>query len=47
MLPLLHAFEIGFVFNKYTLGEECLIRFRLTEEQYNDFEWSLLEALGF
>jgi ribonucleoside-diphosphate reductase alpha chain len=43
----LTAFEIGFVFNKYTLGEECLQRLGFTPEQYNDFEWSLLEALGF
>lgn len=43
----LTAFEIGFIFNKYTLGEECLQRLGFTPEQYNDFEWSLLEALGF
>ncbi|MET0393903.1 MAG: vitamin B12-dependent ribonucleotide reductase [Chitinophagaceae bacterium] len=41
------AFEIGFVFNKYTLGEECLQRLGFVPEQYNDFEWSVLEALGF
>lgn len=41
------AFEIGFVFNKYTLGEECLQRLGFTPHQYNDLEWSLLEALGF
>ena len=41
------AFEIGFVFNKYNLGEECLQRLGFTPEQYNDFEWNLLEALGF
>lgn len=41
------AFEIGFVFNKYTLGEECLQRLGFTPDEYNDFEWSLLEALGF
>jgi ribonucleoside-diphosphate reductase alpha chain len=41
------AFEIGFVFNKYTLGEECLQRLGFTPEQYNDLEWSLLEAVGF
>jgi len=41
------AFEIGFVFNVYTLGEECLQRLGFTPEQYFDFEWSLLEALGF
>ncbi len=43
----LTAFEVGFIFNKYTLGEECLQRLGFTSEQYNDFEWSLLEALGF
>ncbi len=43
----LTAFEIGFIFNKYSLGEECLQRLGFTPEQYNDFEWSLLEALGF
>ena len=41
------AFEIGFIFNKYTLGEECLQRLGFTPEQYNNHEWSLLEALGF
>lgn len=41
------AFEIGFIFNKYTLGEECLQRLGFVPEQYNNFEWSLLEALGF
>ena len=41
------AFEIGFVFNVYTLGESCLQRLGFTPNQYNDFGWSLLEALGF
>jgi len=41
------AFDIAFVFNKYALGEECLQRMGFTPEQYNNFEWSLLEALGF
>lgn len=41
------AFEIGFVFNVYALGEECLKRLGFTPEQYRNFEWSLLEALGF
>ncbi|WP_423803128.1 vitamin B12-dependent ribonucleotide reductase [Paraflavisolibacter caeni] len=41
------AFEIGFVFNVYTLGEECLKRLGFAPEQYYDFGWSLLEALGF
>jgi ribonucleoside-diphosphate reductase alpha chain len=41
------AFEIGFVFNVYTLGEECLNRLGFKPEQYYNFDWSLLEALGF
>ncbi|GAB3017483.1 hypothetical protein GCM10027051_22900 [Niabella terrae] len=41
------AFEISFAFNVYTLGEACLQRLGFTPECYNDFNWSLLEALGF
>ena len=41
------AFEIGFVFNVYTLGENCLERLGFKPEVYSDFGWSLLEALGF
>ena len=41
------AFEIGFVFNAFTLGEECLERLGFKANDYNNFEWSLLEALGF
>jgi len=41
------TFEIGFIFNKYNLGEECLQRLGFTPELYNDGEWSMLEALGF
>jgi ribonucleoside-diphosphate reductase alpha chain len=41
------AFEIGFVFNVYTLGEECLQRLGFKPEQYYNLDWSLLEALGF
>jgi ribonucleoside-diphosphate reductase alpha chain len=41
------AFEIGFVFNKYSLGEACLERLGFTAEQYNDWNFNLLEALGF
>jgi len=41
------AFEIGFVFNAYTLGEECLQRLGFKPEQYFDPAFSLLEALGF
>lgn len=41
------AFEIGFVFNKFTLGEACLERLGFTAEQYNDWNFNLLESLGF
>jgi ribonucleoside-diphosphate reductase alpha chain len=41
------AFEIGFVFNVYSLGEECLQRLGFKPAQYFNLEWSLLEALGF
>lgn len=41
------AFEIGFVFNVFNLGEDCLQRLGFKAEDYNNFEWSLLEALGF
>ncbi len=41
------AFDIAFVFNVYNLGEECLKRLGFTPEQYYNFEWSLLEALGY
>ena len=41
------AFEIGFVFNKFTLGEACLQRLGFTEAQYSDWNFNLLEALGF
>jgi len=41
------AFEIGFAFNVYTLGEECMQRLGFKPEQYNDFGWSMLDALGF
>jgi ribonucleoside-diphosphate reductase alpha chain len=41
------AFEVGFVFNVYTLGEECLQRLGFKPEDYFNFEWNLLEALGF
>jgi len=41
------AFEIGFVFNVYNLGEECLQRLGFKAEDYFNFEWNLLEALGF
>jgi len=41
------AFEAGFVFNVYTLGEECLQRLGYTAEQYFAPDFNLLESLGF
>ncbi|MEP6674987.1 MAG: vitamin B12-dependent ribonucleotide reductase [Ferruginibacter sp.] len=41
------AFEIGFVFNKYTLGEPTLERLGFNPDQYNDWNFNLLEALGY
>ncbi len=46
-LAVSSAFEIGFVFNVYALGEECLQRLGFKPEQYFNLEWNLLEALGF
>ncbi|TZF85568.1 vitamin B12-dependent ribonucleotide reductase (plasmid) [Pedobacter sp. BS3] len=44
---LLAAFEIGFVFNQWTLGEECLKRLGFKPEQYNATDFNLLRSLGF
>jgi len=41
------AFDISFVFNVYTLGEECLQRLGFRPEQYFSPDFNLLEALGF
>ena len=41
------AFESGFVFNVYTLGESCLQRLGFTAEQYYAPDFSLLHELGF
>ncbi len=41
------AFEIGFLFNKFILGEACLERLGFTAEQYNDWSFDLLASLGF
>ena len=41
------AFEVGFVFNVYSLGEECLQRLGFKPEQYFNFDWNMLQALGF
>jgi ribonucleoside-diphosphate reductase alpha chain len=44
---LASAFEISFVFNRFTLGEACLERLGFTPEQYNDWNFNLLAALDF
>jgi ribonucleoside-diphosphate reductase alpha chain len=41
------AFEIGFVFNRFTLGEACLQRLGFKETDYADWSFNLLEAIGF
>lgn len=41
------AFEIGFVFNVYTLGEECLQRLGFEAKDYYAPDFNLLSALGF
>jgi ribonucleoside-diphosphate reductase alpha chain len=45
---LKQAFDIKFVFNKWTLGEDfCRDVLKLTDEQLNDFSFEMLPALGF
>ena len=44
---LLAAFEIGFVFNQWTLGEDCLKRLGFKTEQYNAPDFNLLRSIGF
>ena len=41
------AFEISFVFNRFALGEACLERLGFTAKEYTDWNFNLLEALGF
>jgi ribonucleoside-diphosphate reductase alpha chain len=41
------AFELQHVFNVFTLGEDCLRRLGFSPEQYQNPNFSLLEALGF
>lgn len=42
------AFEIGFAFNKFTLGEEFLTKkLNFNKEQINSIEFNLLVSLGF
>ena len=42
------AFDIKFVFNQFTLGVDfCKNKLGVTDEQMNDFDFNLLEYLGF
>lgn len=42
------AFDIKFVFNKWTLGEDfCKSVLGFTDEQMNDFSFDMLSAMGF
>jgi len=41
------AFEIGFIFNRFTLGDACLTRLGFKEEAFADWNFNLLEELGF
>ncbi len=42
------VFELSFVFNKFTLGEDLLkSKLGFTQEQIDDIEFDLLESLGF
>lgn len=41
------SFDIAFVFNRFTLGETCLERLGFSSEEYSDWNFNLLEALGF
>lgn len=41
------AFHIKFAFNVYSLGEACMERLGFKPEQYNDWNWNMLEALGY
>jgi len=43
-----NAFDIKFAFNRYTLGDEfCRETLGLSDAQLNDFNFNMLEALGF
>ncbi len=41
------AFEIGFIFNRFTLGDACLTRLGFKEAEFADWNFNLLEELGF
>jgi ribonucleoside-diphosphate reductase alpha chain len=41
------AFDIDFVFNVFTLGEETIQKLGFRDAQYNDVNFNLLKALGY
>jgi ribonucleoside-diphosphate reductase alpha chain len=41
------AFEISFLFNRYALDDACMQRLGFKEEEYSDWNFNILEALGF
>lgn len=41
------AFEIGFAFNQWTVGEDCLQRLGFTPAEYNSPNFNMLRKLGF
>lgn len=41
------VFELQFAFNVYALGEDLMQRLGFKPEQYNDFGFNMLQALGF
>lgn len=43
-----NVFEIGFAFNKHSLGEDfCKNKLKFTDEQLNDWSFNMLKELGF
>jgi ribonucleoside-diphosphate reductase alpha chain len=46
-LGLENAFELGFAFNKWNLGEEFCKSLGITDEQLNDWSFDMLQFLGF
>ena len=42
-----NAFDIAFVFNRFTLGDDCMKRLGFKEEQYENVDFNLLAEIGF
>jgi ribonucleoside-diphosphate reductase alpha chain len=41
------SFEIGFAFNVWTFGEECMARLGFSADEYNGYNFNLLRKLGY